>query len=62
MEIIIFTIQCDYIAQKWNTLANLIQKFNHMTNDHFCEFTLSFLIEAQNNLYDKASENTKNKK
>jgi hypothetical protein len=62
VELIIFTIQCDYIAQKWNTLANLIQKFNQMTNDHFCEFTLSFLIEAQNNLYDKASENTKNKK
>jgi len=62
VEFIIYTIQCDYIAQKWNTLANLIQKFNYMTNDHFCEFTLSFLIEAQNKLYDKASENTKNKK
>jgi len=62
VELIIYTIQCDYIAQKWNTLANLIQKFNFMTNDHFCEFTLSFLIEAQNKLYDKANENTKNKK
>jgi hypothetical protein len=62
VELIIYTIQCDYIAQKWNTLANLIQKFNYMTNDHFCEFTLSFLIEAQNKLYHKASENTINKK
>ncbi len=33
-----------------------------MTNDHFGDFTLGFLIEAQSKLFEKAALNTSNKK
>lgn len=62
IEFICFTIQCTYVAKKWNILSNLIQNFNSLTNDNFGNFTLAYLIEAQKNIYEKADENAKNKK
>ena len=59
VEFICFTIQSTFQVKKWNVLTNLIQKFNYVTNDHFCDFTLSYLIEAQKNIYERAYENVK---
>jgi golgin subfamily B member 1 len=62
IEFICFTIQCTYVAKKWNILSNLIQNFNSLTNDNLGSFTLGYLIEAQKNIYEKADQNAKNKK
>ena len=61
VEFICFVMQCTYYKQKWSILSNLIQNFNELTNDIFAEFTLNFLIEAQNHIYEKAHLNTQNK-
>lgn len=61
VEFICFAMQCDYHKEKWSILTNLIENFNRLTNDLFAEFTLSFLIEAQKHIYEKAHLNTTNK-
>ena len=61
IQFISFVIQCDYYKEKWSILANLIENFNLCTNELFSQFTLSFLIEAQKHIYEKAHLNTQNK-
>jgi hypothetical protein len=61
IQFISFVIQCNYYKEKWSILANLIENFNLCTNELFSQFTLSFLIEAQKHIYEKAHLNTQNK-
>jgi hypothetical protein len=61
IEFLCFTIQAVYYSSKWNILADLVIKFNKITNDTFCEFSLPFLNEAQSNLYEKSLLNCQSK-
>ena len=61
IEFLIFVIQCTYYKQKWSVLSEFITKFNDVTNELFSQFTLSFLIEGQKHIFEKAYINTKNK-
>ena len=61
IELLTFIIQCAYYKQKWSVLSEFITKFNSVTNDLFSQFTLSFLIEGQKHIFEKANNNTQNK-
>ena len=61
VELICFNIQCTFLAKKWNVLSHLITRFNFITNDVYCDFTLQYIIEAQRNLFDKANNNLNDK-
>ena len=61
IEFLIFVIQCTYYKQKWSVLSEFISKFNDVTNEVFSQFTLSFLIEGQKHIFEKANNNTQNK-
>ena len=61
IELLTFIMQCAYYKQKWSVLSEFITKFNDVTNELFSQFTLSFLIEGQKHIFEKANNNTKNK-
>lgn len=55
---IAFAVQCLMVSSKWESMVELINKFNFVTCNFFASYLLPFVIYAQQTLYDVAAKNT----